>query len=298
MEGIKWARFVWIASTKLRILRISVISAAQRWMSRPAHPTHRLNRSLLRRQSRFVRRAAKPCQSTQNSAACGENHLRWSRTWSDQSACARADFATQQRDQRSLCRRCFRQKSNRGTVEPCSRAAAGAKNNGIVQRSDLTGFNFAEVPTILIEMGFLSNPDEDARMETEEYRDKLAQGICNGIIDYFASVSDNQWSQIFFKKLHNPRFEHSPLPADLHGREFFVCDHLADLLARSFKQGCWTFRKLYLLHWFCSGRILYLTRSVEIEADLSFHRKNMIYNNNNNLHLFLKFVCHTQYYMI
>ena len=41
-------------------------------------------------------------------------------------------------------------------------------------------------------MGFLSNPDEDARMETEEYRDKLAQGICNGIIDYFASVSDHQ----------------------------------------------------------------------------------------------------------
>ena len=71
-------------------------------------------------------------------------------------------------------------------------AETGAKNNGIVQRSDLTGFNFAEVPTILIEMGFLSNPDEDARMETEEYRDKLAQGICNGIIDYFASVSDNQ----------------------------------------------------------------------------------------------------------
>ena len=71
-------------------------------------------------------------------------------------------------------------------------AATGAKNNGIVQRSDLTGFNFAEVPTILIEMGFLSNPDEDARMETEEYRDKLAQGICNGIIDYFTSVSDNQ----------------------------------------------------------------------------------------------------------
>lgn len=53
-------------------------------------------------------------------------------------------------------------------------------------------FKGREVPTILIEMGFLSNPDEDACMETEEYRDKLAQGICNGIIDYFASVSDNQ----------------------------------------------------------------------------------------------------------
>ena len=42
---------------------------------------------------------------------------------------------------------------------------------------------------------------------------------------------------LFLKKLHNPRFEHSPLPADLYGREFFVCDHLADLLARCLEQG-------------------------------------------------------------
>ena len=67
-------------------------------------------------------------------------------------------------------------------------AATGAKNNGIVQRSDLTGFNFAEVPTILIEMGFLSNPDEDALMLTDDYRQKLAQGMCNGILDYFSGT--------------------------------------------------------------------------------------------------------------
>lgn len=62
----------------------------------------------------------------------------------------------------------------------------GAKNNGIVQRSDLTGFNFAEVPTILLEMGFMSNPEEDSLMETEAYQDKLAQGMCDGIMQYFA----------------------------------------------------------------------------------------------------------------
>ncbi len=39
---------------------------------------------------------------------------------------------------------------------------------------------------------------------------------------------------LFLKKLHNPRFQHSPLPADLYGWEFFVCNHLADLLARGF----------------------------------------------------------------
>lgn len=68
-------------------------------------------------------------------------------------------------------------------------AATGAKNNGIVQRSDLTGFNFAEVPTILIEMGFMSNPDEDALMETDEYQQKLAQGMCDGIVQYFSAKS-------------------------------------------------------------------------------------------------------------
>lgn len=67
-------------------------------------------------------------------------------------------------------------------------AATGAKNNGIVQRSDLTGFNFAEVPTILIEMGFMSNPDEDALMETGDYQQKLAQGMCDGIVQYFAAM--------------------------------------------------------------------------------------------------------------
>ena len=67
-------------------------------------------------------------------------------------------------------------------------SATGAKNNGIVQRSDLTGFNFAEVPTILIEMGFMSNPDEDALMETDAYQQKLAQGICDGIVQYFSGM--------------------------------------------------------------------------------------------------------------
>ena len=41
---------------------------------------------------------------------------------------------------------------------------------------------------------------------------------------------------LFLKKLHNPRFQHSPLPADLYGWEFFVCNHLADLLARCLEQ--------------------------------------------------------------
>ncbi len=58
--------------------------------------------------------------------------------------------------------------------------ATGAQDRGLVERSDLTGFNWSEVPTVLVEMGFLSNPEEDERMATEEYRKKLAKGIAKG----------------------------------------------------------------------------------------------------------------------
>lgn len=37
-------------------------------------------------------------------------------------------------------------------------------------------------------MGFMGNPDEDALMETEEYQQKLAQGICNEIVQYFSEI--------------------------------------------------------------------------------------------------------------
>ena len=42
-----------------------------------------------------------------------------------------------------------------------------------------------EIPTAIVECGFLSNPEEKALLEQEEYQDKLAWGIYIGIMDYF-----------------------------------------------------------------------------------------------------------------
>ncbi|MCI7442585.1 MAG: N-acetylmuramoyl-L-alanine amidase, partial [Clostridium sp.] len=39
----------------------------------------------------------------------------------------------------------------------------------------LTGFNWSKVPVVLIEMGFLSNPEEDNLLNSDSYQDKLAQ---------------------------------------------------------------------------------------------------------------------------
>lgn len=42
-----------------------------------------------------------------------------------------------------------------------------------------------EIPISIVECGFLSNPKEEADLQTNDYQDKLAWGIYNGIMDYF-----------------------------------------------------------------------------------------------------------------
>lgn len=57
----------------------------------------------------------------------------------------------------------------------------GMKNRGVVQRDDMTGFNWSTVPVVLVEMGFLSNPEEDKLLNTEEYQYKISKALCDGI---------------------------------------------------------------------------------------------------------------------
>ena len=42
-----------------------------------------------------------------------------------------------------------------------------------------------EIPTTIVECGFLSNPEEEKQLQTDEYQNRLAWGIYNGIMDYF-----------------------------------------------------------------------------------------------------------------
>ncbi len=66
--------------------------------------------------------------------------------------------------------------------------ATGARSLGLTQRSDLTGFNWSEVPCILLEMGFLSNAQEDALLATDAYREQIASGIAEGVCRWAAAV--------------------------------------------------------------------------------------------------------------
>lgn len=58
--------------------------------------------------------------------------------------------------------------------------ATGAIDLGLVPRSDLTGFNWANVPAILIETGFMTNPHERALLQSSAYQWKIARGLVAG----------------------------------------------------------------------------------------------------------------------
>lgn len=45
-----------------------------------------------------------------------------------------------------------------------------------------------EIPTTIVECGFLSNPEEEQLLLTDKYQNKLAWGIYTGIMDYFYNM--------------------------------------------------------------------------------------------------------------
>lgn len=64
-------------------------------------------------------------------------------------------------------------------------AKTGLKSRGVSYRNDLTGINWSEVPSIYIEMGFITNSTEDRLLNDDSFQNKCAQGIADGIDAYF-----------------------------------------------------------------------------------------------------------------
>ena len=64
---------------------------------------------------------------------------------------------------------------------------SGISSLGIRQRSDITGFNWSKVPVLIFEAGFMSNPEEDVLLASQDYREKLVEALVSGISDYFLS---------------------------------------------------------------------------------------------------------------
>ena len=68
-------------------------------------------------------------------------------------------------------------------------SATGAADRGLVQRADLTGFNWSNVPSVLVEAGFLSNPAERRVLQTGAYQQRVARGLSAGVAAFIALPS-------------------------------------------------------------------------------------------------------------
>lgn len=66
-------------------------------------------------------------------------------------------------------------------------ASTGCKKLYVWETDTMAGINWSQVPVTIVEVGFMTNPDEDRLLSTDGYQQLVAEGIANGI-DAFVSL--------------------------------------------------------------------------------------------------------------
>jgi len=78
-------------------------------------------------------------------------------------------------------------------------------HKGQVEQASFAVLKSPTIPSILVETAFISNPEEEKRLNDEAYQDKLARAILAGIRDYFAKHPPRPQSPLALQSAFAPR---------------------------------------------------------------------------------------------